>query len=44
MFYEDEYRCDNGKWLISRSTVVPIFRCDVEVGYTKQRMVGLPED
>ncbi len=44
VFYEDEYRCDNGKWLISRSTVVPIFRCDVEVGYTKQRMVGLPED
>ena len=43
VFYEDEYRKDANSWLISKSTVVPIFRCDVEQGYTKQRMVGLPE-
>lgn len=44
VFYEDEYRKEDGNWLIAKSIIVPIFRCDVEEGYTKQRMVGLPED
>ena len=44
VFYEDEYRRTADGWRISKTVVVPIFRCDVEEGYARQRMVGLPDD
>lgn len=41
VFYHDEYRKVDGSWQISYTKVTPIFRCDVEVGYAKQRLLDL---